>query len=363
MQHGMSLIEVLVAMTVGLLLLIALGSMIIGSTRSFKVQDNFARMQDNGAYALNAIGRSIRMAGFYGVATGGALYSGALSGTLDDSANPCGANFIANNAGLLSAGIEPIIGLNGLTSATVNAALGCINPANFVSNSPVLIVRSADGIPVAPAKLQADRVYTQSDWSLSILFAGSEYAGLGNAEKRWVFNAAGAIAEAPIFEYQLFAYYLRPCSHPTGTNGTVCQATDDGGQPIPTLVRQELGSVNAGVTSMMEQAVAEGVEQINVMYGIDANTNSVANTSRDGVPEQFVTAPTATQWPQVVEVRVAVLVRSPERQHDYSDSGKSYDLGGGVTFTCAGDNCRYHRHVFAQTFQVRNLAQRAWRAA
>lgn len=361
-QRGLSLIEVMVAMAVGVLLLVALGSMLIGSDRSFKIQDNFARMQDNGSYALNSIGRSIRMAGFFGYATGGTLFGGALSGNLDDSNNPCGGNWIINNAGAASAGIEAINGRNGLTSATVNAAMGCISSANFRSNSPILIMRGGDGIPVAPASLQGNRVYIQSDATTSIVFPGVKYATMGDETKRWVYDSTGAVVEAPIFEYQSYAYYVRPCSRPTGGGGATCQATDDNGRPIPTLVRQSISTVAANKPGMVEQSVAEGIEQINVLYGIDANSNNVANTSRDGVPEQFVAAPTALQWPLVVAVRIAVLVRSPNRQHDYDDSGKSYDLGGGVTYTCAGDDCRYHRHVFAQTFQVRNLAQRAGQA-
>lgn len=363
-QRGLSLVEVMVAMTIGLLLLIGLGTLLLGTSRSFKVQDNFARMQDNAAYALNTLGSNIRMAGFVGYASSGEIQDGVLSGMLDDSTNPCivGAgknNWIVNTEGVLQdatglKGIEAVFGYAGRTSATVAGALGCVSAQNFVDNSPIVVLRGANGIRVPVADLVSDRVYIQSDSAASVLFMGAEYAALPGDKKKWVFNAAGAIVEAPVYEYQSVAYYIRPCSRPSGAAGTLCTATDDGGRPVPTLVRQELAGANTatGETSMGEFAVAEGIERMSVLYGVDNRT------PRDGVPDQYVAVPAADQWAQVVAVRVAVLARSPLWQHDYDDGDKTYDLGGGVNFTCAGENCHYHRHVFAQTFQVRNLAQR-----
>ena len=48
-QRGMTLVEVMVAMTIGIILLLALGGLFANSTRVFKVNDEFSRMQENGA--------------------------------------------------------------------------------------------------------------------------------------------------------------------------------------------------------------------------------------------------------------------------------------------------------------------------
>lgn len=358
-QRGLSLIEVMVGMTIGLLLLVALGSMMFGSTRSFKVQDNFSRMQDNGAYAMNTLGRSIRMSGFYGYSNTGGLQDSKLAGALDDSANGCGANWIVNSTGNIGDRIQPLFGYMGLTSGNVTAAVPCINAANFVSGSPILITRSANGILTAEANLDEGALYIQSDIEKSNIFSGSDYVSAGftgkggYATKLQVLSAPGVTTAAPIYGYEAAMYYLRPCSRPS--NAGLCSATDDGGRPIPTLVRRITGNVVANAPTMTEEAVAEGVERMNIQYGIDTSIPG------DGVPEQYVTVPTALQWPQVVTVRLALLVRSPELQRDYNDGGKVYDLGGGVSFSCAGNDCHYHRHVFTQTFQIRNLAQQAMR--
>jgi hypothetical protein len=93
----------------------------------------------------------------------------------------------------------------------------------------------------------------------------------------------------------------------------------------------------------------------------DVNNNPTRTW--DGIPDRYTTTPTAAQWPNVVTVRVAVLMRSTTPTAGYDDSGKRYDLTSGIPpfFTCnpavAGE-CQYRRHVFTQTFQVRNIAVR-----
>lgn len=64
-QPGFTLVELLVAMTLGLLVLLAIGSIYIGSRATFRLQDDNARLQETGRYALEVMGRGIRQAGFW----------------------------------------------------------------------------------------------------------------------------------------------------------------------------------------------------------------------------------------------------------------------------------------------------------
>ena len=62
-----------------------------------------------------------------------------------------------------------------------------------------------------------------------------------------------------------------------------------------------------------------------------------------------------------IAVAATVLVRNTRPTPGHNDAGKLYDLNGdGVPdFTCVpGPNCSFKRHVFSQSFQVRNVAQR-----
>lgn len=53
----------MIAMTIGLILLLAIGSIFISSNQISRVQENNARVQESGRFALDILGRNIRQAG------------------------------------------------------------------------------------------------------------------------------------------------------------------------------------------------------------------------------------------------------------------------------------------------------------
>ena len=71
LQRGLSLVEVMIGITIALILTLGLMVVIMGTSRGFQTQDDFARLQENGMTALSYIGDSIRHAGFYGIGTAG----------------------------------------------------------------------------------------------------------------------------------------------------------------------------------------------------------------------------------------------------------------------------------------------------
>lgn len=350
---GLSLVEMMVSLTIGLLLTVGLFSMFTTSSQAFKVQDDFARMQENATVGLRYIGDSVRHAGFFGYVLDA---NNIVNQGVAMDATDCGlANWALNLT-------QPLTGFD-LTTLNVNATLPCINASNF-QNGQVLVTRSAIGIRIPDPNSDGDvsdgiaaqtnfntTIYVQSDPNAGLMFYGSNFAAL---------RGAGTTRRLPnnndvdVFQLSALVYFIRPCSRPTGSAGTVCQAGDDGGQPIPTLVRKELTG-----SGMVEAPLVEGIERIDFRYGLD--------DSNDGVPDRFVRAPTAAEWVNVVSVKVSLLVRSPSLIRDYDDSGKNYDLDGDnvVDFNCNPAlatplpvACYYKRKVFSQSFQVRNLAQR-----
>lgn len=62
-QSGLSLIELMVAITLGLMITMTLGYILMGSRSTYRTQDASARIQDTGRFALEYIGRQIRSAG------------------------------------------------------------------------------------------------------------------------------------------------------------------------------------------------------------------------------------------------------------------------------------------------------------
>jgi type IV pilus assembly protein PilW len=62
--HGFTLVELLVAVTIGLLLTVLISQVFVSSRRAYATTDDLSRMQENMRYAHDLLGRSIRMASY-----------------------------------------------------------------------------------------------------------------------------------------------------------------------------------------------------------------------------------------------------------------------------------------------------------
>ena len=65
-SRGVTLIELMIAMVISTIVLLGVGTVYSSSKRSYKVQEEMARLQENARYAFNVMSRDIRGAGFIG---------------------------------------------------------------------------------------------------------------------------------------------------------------------------------------------------------------------------------------------------------------------------------------------------------
>lgn len=63
LQRGLTLVELMIAMIIGLVLLLVIGTVFSSSRQVFRVQEDNARIQESGRFALEILGRSIKQAG------------------------------------------------------------------------------------------------------------------------------------------------------------------------------------------------------------------------------------------------------------------------------------------------------------
>jgi len=376
-QSGMSIMELMVGLAIGMVLTLGMFTMIVSTSQSFRVNDDFSRMQENAVSAFRYLSDSLRQAGFYGSSqdtTSMQIPAGSAVATTTD----CGSGTITPSVDFALDFRTPIRAYMNYTPLTVHGDFPCIQQANFyqgpaVANpNPILVTRGASGMRLcwtivaavpnlSPACSNtaalltnqpnfATTIYVQADPYTGIAFYGADYAALrAGATVRRYPNGT----DMEMFEYRPHVYYIRPCSRPAGGAVNCTGANDDNGRPIPTLVRQELiGS------AMTEVPLVEGVELIDYRFGVDTNADGVADVYLGNIV-------TLTQWLQVVSVKVTMLIRSPNINSEYDDSGKQYDLlGDGVTAlyrctTSPAPACNYKRKIFSQTIQVRNIAQRS----
>ena len=224
----------------------------------------------------------------------------------------------------------------------------CIDDANVVAGTDVLVIRRTNTtLPIGP--LVANEVYMQANADSTnaanpVIALGSQAANFTLVRKDAV--TPGLFIPAEIRKYHVIIYFVSPCSEPVG--GAVCTAAADGGRPIPTLKRLRLAFDGTALT-MLTESVAEGIENLQVDYGVDADG--------DGLPDgAFVAAPASVAaWSDVMGVQVFVLARTPERTTGIVDN-KTYNLGTFGAVVAPGD--LYRRHLFTSQVRLVNPASR-----
>lgn len=318
-QSGLSLVEIMIAITLSLILLAGLVQFFVGSKQTFQALDSINGMQENGRYAMRVISDSLHIADHWG-----GVESENVGGTpAVTGIGGCDATWILDTS-------EGIRGFEGAAASPLPA--GCIaNAADYLPNSDAFVVRHAGGTFSPGAVANA----TGTDVWVNTTIGGSATLSAGSSlpvvDVNGVYN----------YPYNVEAYFIRPCSVRAGA---ACAATDDGGNPIPTLMRLTLQG-----STLTAQTLVSGVEQMQIEYGIDSNANTNANF--------YVAAAdvTAAQWSQVASVRISLVMRSTQRGKLVDTT--TYALPGGYSHTPAAGDQLYARKVFTRLIQIRNRSR------
>lgn len=99
----------------------------------------------------------------------------------------------------------------------------------------------------------------------------------------------------------------------------------------------------AGSNNTATVEIAEGVENLQVLYGLDNNN--------DNRVDQYVNADDVSSWNRVVSVQLAILVRSLRNVKTKAET-KTYHLLDNATITT---NDKYQRTVFTTIVRLRNI--------
>ncbi|MGI1946585.1 PilW family protein [Shewanella glacialipiscicola] len=307
-QVGMSLVELMVAMVIGLFLTAGVFTMFNMSSSNVTTTSQFNQLQENGRIALSIMERDITQLGFMGDMTGTDFILGsnttvnaAISGT-----DCIGAGL--NNASLPNNQPAHFRLLWGYTSGG-SASLACLSGVK--SDTDVLQLKRLIG-PTAVAN--STGYYVAATSSQAIFFnSGAPSVALPNAR---------------VWEYQHHVYYI------------------DEANNTPMLNRKTL--TNLGMNN--DEQLVEGIENIRFLYGFDDNG--------DGTPDSFIPASSVTSlmwdnegFQRLVAIKIYVLVRTTQADSTYNTSEATYQLGD-KTFNAPNDHFR--RKVMSTTVVLEN---------
>lgn len=303
-QDGITLVELMVALVIGLVLSGAAIMIYSNSKHGFGVQVNIANVQENGRYVLQLMQEDVRMAGYWGLNYQPKSIRTAEAITLN---NECTDGWSTDIT-------RPIHVANNDNSSYAN----CISNVDYKKGTDILTVRHASSTAVAEDDIVAGDVYLHASLTRGALFV---------ADADGTVDAGVDVQELPVANHRLsaHAYYVRPWSQTVG----------DG---IPTLVRKVVSG-----TSVVAEPLAEYVEDFQVTLGIDMDWDgNVDRYDNDGI--------TAAETDHVMTVIVEVLIRAPTGEAGYTND-KVYQLGDQAGFTPADS---FRRQVFRETIFIRN---------
>jgi type IV pilus assembly protein PilW len=317
-EQGFSLVEIMVALTLGAIILLGVTQIFTNNSRTRAEIDRTAAQIESGAYALGLIESDLTSAGFWGEA--GEQPAG---GTLPPVCPGLGTDLAAAGLELQESLGYPVQGEGTLASSCAAPKAGSEFLAVRRTSSCGLNPDDSGCAPISSNfYLQVNACFEPSDSSLPL--PGLLLISTDQDELEYTQRDCTTLAP----RYQLFSrvYYIN---------------SDD------VLVRAELDRASS-TSAYLQTPLVEGVETMRFEYGID--------TDGDGQVDLNTATPAGTQWADVVMVRVALVVRNLEPSPGYADT-RTYTVGG-EAYTVPTDFQEHKRQVYTRTVSVRNTAGR-----
>ncbi len=164
-QYGFTLVELMISMTLGLVLLLVIGTVFVSSRQTFSEQEDNARIQESGRFALEILGRSIKQAGHVEVPFND--FKIAFEGTAIT-----GTNGAAGEPDTLTVQFEGAVGDRDCEGALVDVAGKIIqNYFNLdVANIELQCKGDISAAPVAPGAAPKGQVLLENVEDLQIRY-------------------------------------------------------------------------------------------------------------------------------------------------------------------------------------------------
>jgi type IV pilus assembly protein PilW len=332
-QSGLTLIELMIAMVIGVFLLMGTMTVFTQSRTNFRVADSIARLQENARFAIDTIEPDLRLARFWGRNADPAKVVPVIPVAVVVTCDTVADDAATYTAWVLRVTDE--IAAVDDTSGYANAALGipCAPATVAQPDSDALVVRHASGQPIAPTN---NVIQIHVDHDRGDLF-NNGVVPLG-------YNATAQ-------------------THNVVTNVYYVDQGSDLDPNVPSLRMKTL--VQGGIHQ--DQELVSGVENLQVQFGVDTNEDNIVERYVDA--NHAIINPTAAGFlvdAKIISVRLWMLMRANAQENGFQDRASyttpDISLGGAAAATidtCAeGVGCNYpdnfRRLAVSKTIFLRN---------
>jgi len=340
-QRGFGLVELMIAITLGLFLSAAVIQVFLATNASAKVQDSLAQIQENARFAMRFLGKEIRMAGYMGCSSIGNISVNVIAVPANKVDFTLATALVGEDNVAAGNALSAVVGSDVLhikkasendVNVTGNMAS---NNANLQIENNSLGFATGDYVMVSDC-LNADvfRIVNNPDnngnGNAATTLTHSNGQGLNsdnNLSKLYQ-------TDAEIFSFESVDYFVRDTGRDTA-----------GGQPINALYMRRLVAGSGGVTGAAIELV-EGVETMQLSYGVDTNADRAVDEYRGGAA--------VTDWEDVLSVRVSLqLVASDENIVGKAGAANAQSIVGVDGNVITNTDGRF-RQIFTNVFAIRN---------
>ncbi len=335
--RGFTLVELMIALVLGLLVLGAVFSVLGVNQQSNRVVEAMSALQENGRYAIGKMVAELRRSGYSG-----------FFGDLD-----------AGVENVLNSPTNPVWSISDTIRAYDNVPAGTNigGIAGFVPGSDVLLVTGmSDSVPLG-SNPDTDTFTVDANLFASgdiLLVAGCDQAALFQATSvstvgsvTTILHAAGGGmtpgnsggtvntrfgAEAEIGRLNTTLYYIK-----NRANGR------------PALYQARLAVTGGSTVALREEKLIDEAEDLQLSFGVDTDADLDADVYRS--------ASAVTGWGAVLSVRIALLLASREDNLAEQDNSFSFNASAhnfSRDTTPAVDADRRLRRVFTGVAALRN---------
>ena len=340
--HGFSLVELMVALTIGLIILSSVSMLFVSSKKTYTTQDRLARLQENARFAMQFIIKDLRLTGYYGCVD--EINADSVSNTLNSSTS------FAYNAQI------PLEGLNSAAGTWYPSGSATL-PSGIASGTDAIAIRMGD----ASSSVYIDTEMPNSSAELKV----NSVTGFNTGDIIMVSDCTSTdIMQITQVQTSSVKLQHNPGGGSSPGNSTqklskAYSPSGNGTRVMKFMTRQYFIATGAsGNPALWRQdntatpvELVDGIESLQVLYGKD--------TDSDRIPNLYLQAgaaglQSAADWSSVVSVRIGILARTVNDKDTYIDSG-TYDVDGDSAndFTASGDHNK--RRIFQAAVQLRNL--------
>lgn len=405
-HRGVSLIELMIALTIGTVLVLGLVQVFSASRTAYQLSTGLARAQENGRFAMDMLQRDLRVAGHMGCVNDQARFlpenitpsRPALVSTFLTAADQFNGNleavdayalrfdrmiegFDANNTAsgqTLSLPAVPTVAGSGdgwtpelpteihgvLTSPVAGSdvlVLRHFAPAgaqvtSFTAGAPATIQFEASQLPRLTEGVTSPRLFGISDCMTAAVFEAAGDLSTGTITVATDGMSKRSLTDQPFVAGQAMLYRAESLVYYVGLNQ----------QGTPSLYRARFGLDGVGGLTSTNEELVEGIESLQLQYGLDseigAATRPTGNIGRSHVAGAAIfpaatTEANANIWRRVGMVQVGLVARSAERaaagqRNTDDDAGVAPLSIVGLRITPPDDG--FYRTVYEDSIALRN---------